>query len=112
MSEEKDPLMYLGYILRAISEIEEFTEGGQNDHKTLMAVRKEIEIIGEAANQIPKEMQKCYPDVRWRDVIRTRHRLSHEYFGINAAVIWEVVEKHLPILKQQITDILEQEKKA
>ncbi len=106
---EKDPLVYLGYILRVISEIEEFTAGRQNDYKTLMAVRKEIEIIGEAANQIPSEMQARYPEVLWRDVIRTRHRLAHEYFGVNASVILNVVNQHLPQLKRQIAAILEAE---
>ncbi len=103
----KDDRIYLRYILRAISEIEEFTQGGANDHKTLMAVRKEIEIIGEAANHVSKTMMDNHPELPWREMIATRHKLAHEYFGINAAVLWNVVEQVLPEVKRQINNILQ-----
>lgn len=101
----KDDTILLQFMLRAIQEIEDFTAGGANDHKTLMAVRKEIEIIGEAANKISKETILQYPNVPWRKMIATRHKLSHEYFGVDAQTIWNVVEKELPILKGQIQEI-------
>jgi uncharacterized protein with HEPN domain len=103
----KDDLILLEFMLRAIQEIEEFTAGGANDHKTLMAVRKEIEIIGEAANKISDKIKQQYPTLPWRKMIATRHKLSHEYFGVDAKTIWNVVEKELPTLKGQIQAIVQ-----
>lgn len=68
-----------------------------------------IQTIGEAANHLPGELQDRYPEIPWRKVIMLSHRLRHEYFRIDADIIWEVITVHLPPLhltiKKMIADL-------
>ena len=73
---------------------------------TLLAVMKDIEIIGEAASRITPELRAAEPDLPWVDIIGMRNRLIHAYFDVKAAVIWETVERDLPVLVQQLRAIL------
>jgi len=74
-----------------------------------LALIKELEIIGEAANNISKECQSRYPDIAWKDMIGMRNRLVHVYFGINHNIVWQTVTENLPILLTQIKRVIEQE---
>ena len=69
-----------------------------NDEKTLYAVIRAIEIIGEAAAKIPDEVRSDYPKVPWREVKGMRNKLVHNYFGINMEVVWQTVQEDLPEL--------------
>jgi uncharacterized protein with HEPN domain len=68
---------------------------------------KQIEIIGEAANLLTLELRDAYADIAWRQIIGLRHILVHEYFGIDAEVIWQIVENDIPVLKERIAFILD-----
>jgi len=67
---------------------------------------KQLEIIGEAANHISTATKKLYPEVEWREIIGLRNILIHEYFGVDENVIWGIIVKDIPILKRQISSIL------
>ncbi len=67
---------------------------------------KLIEIIGEAANMLTKELRTAHPEVSWHLVIGMRHRLVHDYFRIDTSIVAEVVRLHLPGLKRQLQAIL------
>lgn len=73
------------------------------------AVIRSIEVIGEAIKQIPDELKTRYPDVAWRPIAAIRDRLIHGYFGIDYDIVWDVLTTKIPLLEQQIRDILQKE---
>ena len=81
---------------------EEFVE----DEKTVYAVTRAIEIIGEAARKIPIDIRDTYPEIPWREIIGTRDKFIHDYFGIHLSVIWRTMQEDLPILVKQLKNML------
>jgi len=67
---------------------------------------KQIEIIGEAANFISPETKVLFSDLEWKQIIGMRHILVHEYFGMDFELVWQVIIKDLPELKQKIEIVL------
>jgi uncharacterized protein with HEPN domain len=106
----KDDQTYLGHIAMALDRIVEFTAGGQQvfmeDARTQDAVVRNFEIIGEASKLISKELKQRTPDIPWREMAGTRDRLIHEYFGVNLAMIWKIVEHEVPVLRKQVESLL------
>ena len=68
------------------------------DRQLVLALVKDIEIIGEAAFRISPTARKLLPDIPWDDIIGMRHRLVHAYFDINLDVLWRTVQDDLPPL--------------
>lgn len=66
-------------------------------------------IIGEAARNVPADIQQKYDDVKWRNIIGLRNVLTHEYFRLNLDRIWDIVKVALPELRQQVSFILQNE---
>ncbi len=66
------------------------------------AVVRNLEIIGEAARQIPSEVRERYPEVPWRRVIGLRNVVVHEYFAVDVEIVWTVVRQSLPELKEAL----------
>jgi len=99
--------MYFDDILMAINRILEYTQdynftNFKADYKTIDAVIRNFEIIGEAAKNIPVQIKEQYPDVPWDEMYSLRNRISHTYFGIDYEIIWDIITKHLPENKSQI----------
>ena len=67
---------------------------------------KQIEIIGEAANFISSETKALFSDLEWKQIIGMRHILVHKYFGMDFELVWQVIIKDLPELKQKIEIVL------
>lgn len=82
----------------------------KKDNKTIDAVIRNFEIIGEATKNLPKEVKDRYPDTPWKEMHRMRNRISHEYFGIDYQIIWRIATDYLPQNLNQITEILKIEK--
>ncbi len=99
--------LLLADILEAIEKIERYLSGMSyqtvsKDDKTVDAVIRNFEIIGEAANQLPPEFIRQHPHIPWRDLADFRNILIHQYFGVDLRMIWEIVEMNLGELKQQL----------
>ena len=110
--EERDISLYLQDLLVAMSRIAEYIEGYdfdrfRKDYKTVDAVIRNFEVIGEAAKNLPDSLKEQNPDVPWDEMYLLRNRVSHEYFGIDYEIIWDVCLNHLPENKMQIQSILE-----
>jgi len=108
----RDHKLYLKDILAAIDSIEGFVAGMdlevfQTDDKTGSAVVRKLEIIGEAAKQIPDEIRQKYPDIPWKEMAGMRDKLIHFYFGVDYPLVWETVKRRLPQVAGEIRDILQ-----
>jgi uncharacterized protein with HEPN domain len=65
-----------------------------------------LEIIGEAAKQVPEDFRNQHPNVQWKSMAGMRDRLIHAYFGVDYEIVWDVVQTRIPELRQQIASIL------
>jgi uncharacterized protein with HEPN domain len=70
------------------------------------AIVRSIEIIGEAARQVPEDFRARHPQIKWRLMAGMRDRLIHAYFGVDYEIVWNVATQQAPSLKQQIEAIL------
>jgi len=61
-----------------------------------------LEVIGEAAKNVPEEFREKHPQIRWKDMAGLRDILIHRYFGINYAMVWDIVKNQVPGLKKNI----------
>ena len=68
------------------------------DNKTIDAVVRNFEIIGEAANRLPEEFKDSHQDIDWFRIKGFRNRIVHDYFGIDYSIVWQVKETYLPQL--------------
>lgn len=82
----------------------------KNDYKTVDAVIRNFEIIGEASRSLNDSFKNKYPEVPWKEMYYLRNRISHEYFGVDYEIIWDVAINDLPSNKLQIDSILAKEK--
>lgn len=101
-------------ILDAIRNTQAYVQGMTStefaiDLKTIRAVAYEIGIIGEATSHIPGEVRARYPDVPWEKMQSVRNVIVHEYFRLDAAILWQTVIQNLPPLVPMLEDILRQE---
>ncbi len=70
---------------------------------------RSLQVIGEATKKLPEEFRSVHPEVEWSSMARMRDRLIHGYFGVDHTLVWEVVQKHIPPLRQAIQRILSSE---
>ena len=111
-SELRDKARLL-HISDAIKEIENYIanssyEDFQSNSMMQFATVKQLEIIGEASNQLTEHFKKLYREFEWREIIGLRNILIHEYFGIDTKIVWDILQIDLPKLKSQVEEILKQ----
>lgn len=108
---ERDTLLLLKDIEQSIQLIlsyaENFTlEQYKADRKTRDAVERNFEIIGEAAARLPEEFRLDNNEVEWRIIKDFRNVIIHDYFGINNEIVWNAIQKHLPVLLLKINALV------
>lgn len=101
------PKLYLQDILTSINSIEEYVKGMTfdtfiKDDKTIHAVVRNFEIIGEAAKNMPPGLIAKYADVPWKEMVSMRNKVLHEYFGVDTEILWKTIEEDISSLKEQI----------
>jgi uncharacterized protein with HEPN domain len=77
---------------------EEFVASGLNYDATL----RNLELIGEAATNIPDEVRQSYPQIAWRLVVATRNKLIHGYLGIDNDTLWSIIRDDVPVLLNEL----------
>lgn len=113
MSKQSDPRLIVDYvadIIDSIADIKEFTVNldffhFQEDKKTVYAVIRCLEIIGEAVKKIPENVREQYPHIPWQAISGMRDKLIHDYFGVDVELVWDTVQGELDELKEVSEDI-------
>jgi uncharacterized protein with HEPN domain len=108
---KRDPIVYLLDMLNFSNSALTFIHGYtfkllSTDEKTLFAVIRAIEIIGEASKKVPKSLKEKYSYIPWREIAGMRDKVIHEYFGVDKKVVWHTVKHDLPKLKKHLEQIL------
>lgn len=107
---KRDPKLLIEDITESAQKILSYTanlnyEDFTNDSKTIDAVIRNFEIIGEAVNHLPLEFKEDHSNIDWRRIRGFRNRLVHDYFGIDYSIVWQVKEIFLPDLISQLHKI-------
>lgn len=107
-------LDYLADIQEASQNISQFISGMAweefaQDQKTIYAVVRAFEIIGEASKKVPLSVRKRHPKVPWKQMAGMRDKLIHEYFGVNYEVLWKTAQEDIPPVQKIIAIVLEEE---
>ena len=94
-------------ILDAIGRIERYVEGltfeqFQSDEKTVDAVVRNLEVIGEAVRHLIATQESLPTGIPWTDIAGMRNILIHEYFGVDLNIIWHTIVEDLPVLRDQL----------
>lgn len=84
-------------------------EGFLGDQKTIDAVVRNVEIIGEAVSQIPLEIRKKYPEIPWSKNVGVRNIVIHRYFGVDTDTLWIIIHEQIPKFKEQVSVIIQKD---
>ena len=111
MSKRRDITDYLDDILGAIVETEEFLqdmayEKFMVDRRTINAVIRSLEVLGEATKHVPAGFRNQHPDIPWSKMAGMRDVLIHDYMGVDLKTVWKVAQERLPEIKPLIEELV------
>ena len=107
----KDYKIFIEDIIGAMTAIEKFVKNITFDEfliddKTSSAVIRKLEIIGEAAKNIPDNIRENHPGIPWKEMAGMRDKLIHFYFGIDYNLVWQTIKNRIPEIKKELQLIL------
>jgi len=108
----RDWTFFLEDILDCSSHVESFTKGmtleSFRDNRLVFdAVVRNLEIIGEAAKNLPEHAIAAMPDIEWSKAAGFRDVIAHQYFGLDINIVWDVVSNKIPVITRSASDLLE-----
>lgn len=108
---QHDDQVYIGHILESIQKAEKYLAGYsfddfEKDEKTIDAIIRNFEIIGEASNKVSDNFKESHPGINFRPAVSMRNRLAHGYDDIDLQTVWDAVKYDLPALKKDIEELL------
>ncbi len=111
---QREIKLWLIDIRDAVDHIKSFVEGldfGAFDANAVVkhAVLHNLMIIGEAVSKLPESIKEKYPTIPWREVKGFRNYVVHEYFGLDADIIWQIIQADLTPLRDEISRIINSE---
>ncbi len=109
----RDSRLYIADIIQCCDRINEYViehtfESFSEDYKTIDAVARNLEIIGEAVKNIPKEILALRPEIEWTDVARFRDVIAHQYFRVKLTVVWDVLNNELDAIRSAASELLDE----
>jgi uncharacterized protein with HEPN domain len=107
----RDSRIYLEDILEATQKIITYTGNLSKaafleDEKTFDAVVRNLEVIGEAVKKLPEDIRAQHPTLEWKKMAGLRDILIHEYFGLDAEIVWDIVKNKVPMLHREVRAML------
>ena len=112
---KRENILLLEDMLQSAQKIKRYTKGLNyesfiTDDKTIDAVVRNFEIIGEAANRIESDFRDNNPEIEWKRIRGFRNRIVHDYFGIDYEIVWNIIETYLDELIVWLETIIDQNK--
>jgi uncharacterized protein with HEPN domain len=112
---KRDTLLLLDDMFQSAQKIKRYTKDFDfdsflSDDKTMDAVVRNFEIIGEAANRIAPNFRDENPEIEWKRIRGFRNRIVHDYFGIDYEIVWEIIETYLDELIDRLATIIDKNK--
>ena len=107
----RDYRLYLQDIAECCQNAADYTDGMSfdefsADRKTIDAVVRNLEIIGEAVKNVPLDILQTKPEIEWQQIARLRDLIIHHYFKVKLTVVWDIVQNRLPELKMAVSEML------
>jgi uncharacterized protein with HEPN domain len=105
--------LYAEDILQCMEKIEKYLKdmsyaAFEKNDLVVDAVLRNLEVIGEAAKNVPAGVRKKHPEVPWKKMVGLRNIAIHEYFGVDKSIIWEIATKNLPETKRDMENLLKE----
>ena len=110
---KREPRLLIEDILEAANKVLAYTKGMDfdafvHDEKTMDAVVRNFEIIGEASSRLPNEFKALHTHIDWKRIIGFRNRIVHEYFGIDHSIVWTIIQNNVSEIAKEARSLLEQ----
>ena len=103
-------LVYVGHMLdtarKAVGKTQGLSRQAYDDDENLrLALTHLVQVIGQAARQISREFSDRHPEIPWADIVGMRHKVVHDYLGVDEDIVWQVVTEDLPKLVAALESI-------